>query len=63
MTELTYLHLCVNFNTGKGRVVPWETGLCSNCRKGDPRVFNLCVPSSDYASTKQRIEAEYNKAA
>jgi hypothetical protein len=59
---MTNLHLCVNFTTGEGRVVPWETSLCSNCRKGDSRVFNLCVPRDEYPSTKIRLEAEYKNA-
>lgn len=57
--DIVSLHLCVDWNSGSGRVVPWETGLCSNCRRGDPRVFNLAVPRDLYESTKVRVENEY----
>jgi hypothetical protein len=53
------IHLCVSWATGHGSVKPWNTYLCSNCRRGDPRIFNLTVPRDTYESTKKRIEEEY----
>lgn len=53
--EFVDVHWCVDWRSGKGTPRAYSVHLCSNCRPGDKRCYELTVPESQLEYAMRRM--------